>query len=150
MKAHYLIALQLLSSCVAQTTNSPTPNGQNAQQYPQQYPDPTRAPPLISPILATAHPPILPDNPSLSPAPTPIIPEAHTQYTLTAVLNYGQRFLLVDEQIDYLNQAAEYIANLVLMVEPLYYSGVFRLNGLSWGDGRPIENYEFKNSQLHI
>jgi len=150
MKAHYLIALLLLSSCVAQTTNSPTPNGQNAQQYPQQYPDPTRAPPLISPILATAHPPILPDNPSLSPAPTPIIPEAHTQYTLTAVLNYGQRFLLVDEQIDYLNQAAEYIANLVLMVEPLYYSGVFRLNGLSWGDGRPIENYEFKNSQLHI
>ena len=148
MKARYLVALLLLTSCVAQTTNSPTPGAPNLQPNPRQ--EPTRTAPPVNSDPTKTHPPTLPESPALSPTPSTINPEARTQYTLTAVLNYEQHFLVVDEQIGYLNQSAEYLSNILLMVEPLYYPGVFQLNGVAWGSGQAVENYEFKNSQLHV
>ncbi|HSF80785.1 MAG TPA: M1 family metallopeptidase [Anaerolineales bacterium] len=145
MKARYLIFLLLLSSCLAQNTTKQIPATQTLANYPTETartPDPNPA--------QTSTPTPLPESPPLSPTPPISAPEARSQYTITAVLNYAQHYLAVDEQITYINRSGETLANLILMVEPLNYAGVFRLNGIAWQEGQPIENYEFKNSQLHI
>jgi len=145
MNARYLVALLLLlTSCVARNTNYQTPA-------------PSASPPIssdesaiITPETTPVSPPVPTEIPTLPPTSFPGIPEARTQYTLTAVLNYDQHYLVVDEQIHYTNRSSDYLPNFVLMVEPLYYAGVFRLNGLAWGDGQPVETYEFIHSQLAI
>jgi len=71
-------------------------------------------------------------------------------YSLTAVLNYGQHHLVVDESIHYVNPSPEPLNEILLMVEPLNYPGTFHLNSLTWGDGEPAENYSIDGSQLTI
>ena len=146
MKARYLIALLLLAACTAQPPSSQAPAGQTPQLNPAS--SGTAPGVTLDPLTTIA--PSLPDSPTVSPTPQTVSPEARTQYTLTAVLNYAQHYLVVDERIDYLNQSTEYLSNLLLMVEPLYYPGVFRLNGLAWGNGQTVENYEVRNSQISI
>jgi hypothetical protein len=63
---------------------------------------------------------------------------AHTQYTLTAVLNYAAHFLAVDEQISYTNHDTETLNEILLVVEPQRYTGVFKLNGITLGDGTSL------------
>ncbi len=145
MKACSLLTLLLLlTACVAQNTNVQTPDPQTPSS------NPTRTPPATIPDpINTASPNQL-ESSQLSPTPSPTIPDPRTQYTLTAVLNYDQHYLVVDEQIKYINRSSEHLTNLLLMVEPLYYAGVFRLNGIVWGNDQPVENYEFINSQITI
>lgn len=71
-------------------------------------------------------------------------------YTLTATLNYSQHFLSVDERISYTNRSSEPILNLRLMVDPLYYPGVFHLTGMSWEAGQAIENYTVETGQFVV
>ncbi|MBN1535602.1 MAG: M1 family metallopeptidase [Anaerolineales bacterium] len=66
------------------------------------------------------------------------IVSANTLYTLTAVLNYGAHFVAVDEQIFYTNRSTDKIGEILLVVEPQRYNGVFSLNGISLGDGSSI------------
>lgn len=145
MKARYLvILLLLLTSCVEQNTSIQKPDPQPSPSIPASTaladsPDP------INTAFPTSEEPLL-----ISPTPAPDIPEPRTQYTLTAVLSYDQHYLVVDEQIKYLNRSSENLSTLLLMVEPLYYPGVFRLNGIAWRDGQPVENYEINNSQIMI
>ncbi len=80
---------------------------------------------------------------SIEPAVTETIPSegsqsANTQYTLTAVLNYAAHFLAVDEQITFTNHTTETLKDMLLIVEPQRYTGVFKLNGLTLGDGTSI------------
>lgn len=63
---------------------------------------------------------------------------SNTQYTLTAVLNYGSHFLAVDEQILYTNRFTETLDNILLIVEPQRYTGVFKLNGITLDHGSSI------------
>jgi len=89
-----------------------------------------------------------PATPASTPTPDPF--SARSQYTLTAVLNYDQHYLVVDEIIDYINQSEETLVDLRLMVEPLSYPGVFQLNGLTWADSQPVEGYEIDGNQINI
>lgn len=104
-----------------------------------------------------ARPPFSPDPPAsetaeLSAA-TPTL-AAHTppvtQYILTAELDYDRKHLTVDQQIRYSNRTTESIPDLLLMVEPMYFPGVFLLNSLTWEDGMQVEGYAWDGSQLRL
>jgi hypothetical protein len=73
-----------------------------------------------------------------------------TQYNLTAALDYAQHHLTVEEEITYTNRSDEPIANLLLIVEPSRYPGVFHLKDLAWGDGNPVPDYSREIGQLQI
>jgi len=83
--------------------------------------------------------------------PTPeSIPIKFTQYDLRAILNYARHHLTVDEHITYTNRSGEPIDNLLLIVEPARYPGVFQLNSLSWSDSQPILDYTREIGLIHI
>ena len=93
-----------------------------------------------------------PDNPTILPRiSTPqTIDHKNTQYILSAELNYNNHHLAVDEHIIYHNNAPEPLSDLLLMVEPVYYSDVFTLSELRWENGDPVGNYKWEGSQLRL
>ena len=97
----------------------------------------------INSPLASVTPHPLSSTPTLS---API----NTQYILTAVLNYTQHHLKVNEQILYTNNSPEFLNDLILMVEPNRYQGVLILKGLSWEDKSPLEEFTLDGNQLKI
>ena len=85
------------------------------------------------------------------PASTPIpIPQKNTRYELIAELEYDNHKLAVTEQIQYINKTSEPIPDLQLMVEPGYYSNVFKLHSLTWENGKNIEGYTLDKAQIRI
>lgn len=129
----YLLALV---ACAGETLSSPD------------NPLPSPLPTTPSPVSTTPSV-FLPSNPA--PTATPDrSPLPNSQYTLTAVLNYSQHHLAVDEQIHYVNNTGENLNELLLIVEPLHYPGVFRLNSLTWQDGRPVQGYTLDGSQMRL
>ena len=74
----------------------------------------------------------------------------NTQYSLNAVINYGGHYLAVEEHIHYVNRSPDALPDLLLMVEPLNYQGVFQLKGITWEDDQPVENYSIDGAQLHL
>jgi hypothetical protein len=71
-------------------------------------------------------------------------------YRLSAVLDYGQHHLAVEEVIIYPNRSIVPIPDLLLVIEPTRYPQVFRLKGLTWEDGEAIEDYTLQVGTLHI
>ena len=84
-----------------------------------------------------------------SPTPTPE-PPAFTQYMLSANLDYDNHYLVVDEQINYVNRYEVPLSNLLLLVEPNRYSGGFKLTSLLWSDDQEISDYTFDGVELNI
>jgi len=76
------------------------------------------------------------------------VPTQNTLYNLNAVLNYSQHLVEVEERIQYYNRSTDSINELLLVVEPVYYPGVFELKTLTWGDGQNIESYRWDGSFL--
>lgn len=75
---------------------------------------------------------------STEPSPIETSSSDNTQYTITAVLNYASHFLAVDEQISYTNRSTETLNDILLIVEPQRYNGVFKLNGITLDNGSII------------
>jgi hypothetical protein len=86
---------------------------------------------------------------ALPPTPTPTLPPTttstakpalprRTQYTLDVIFDYNNHQLQVDEEINYTNTSAETLSELVLMVDPLYYPGVFQLTRLEYENGKAV------------
>ncbi len=104
-----------------------------------------------NPVRHTASSPPPTSTPTRLPVPAigeqqvTITPESQSvnraHYDLDATLNYTQHHLSVDEKITYINQSAEAHSDLLLIVEPARYPGVFQLQDLTWKDGRPILDY---------
>jgi hypothetical protein len=112
----------------------------------------------------------LPTQPVSSPIPTSPIPSTHTleatgqpavqppepsplelpKYTLSAALDYSRHHLAVEESIRYTNRSAEAIPDLLLVVQPVYYPGVFELGRLNWENGQPVEGFAWDGAQLHL
>ncbi len=133
-----------------QKTPQPTPAVTPASRLTQtplfpQTPDPSATIPEQALPTAAAASPV----PSGQP-PDDIPPLPNTQYNLTAELNYDQHHLAVTEQITYTNHTSETLNDLVLMVDPMYYPGAFKLNSLAWADGQPVENSTTETGQLHL
>ena len=72
------------------------------------------------------------------------------KYVLTAILDYGQHHLSVQEQITYTNNTSVALTDLVLMVDPLYFPNTFQLNSMSWGDGQAVEQGPQEIGQLSL
>jgi hypothetical protein len=73
-----------------------------------------------------------------------------THYTLTAVLDYWNHLLGVDEQISYTNRSPDTLTDLLLIVEPTRYPSVFRLTGMTWEEGEQVANYAFDLGQISV
>jgi hypothetical protein len=141
-----LFALAVLSACAA-----PMP--------PQT--DPTALPPTLiirsepssTPLSLTPLSPI-PASPTLLPPtpfpPTPLPPAPRPHYSLSASLNYDQHRLTVEETISYTNPSTDPLNELLLMVEPTYVPGVFKLNSLSWEDGTPVAGLTWETGFVHF
>lgn len=56
--------------------------------------------------------------------------------------------LEVEEQIQYINNSTEPISEFLLVVEPVYYPGVFKLNSLKWADGKDVQAFNWDGSFL--
>ena len=128
--------------------------------------DPAIAIQETSNSLDTPSPPVLPPAEAETPEPgdmqiTPTITQAspdedqsaapgRTRYQLTAVLNYAQHFLAVDEVIHYTNRLDQPLPDLLLMVDPLYYPGVFTLKSISWLDGKAVTKYTIETGQIRV
>lgn len=85
------------------------------------------------------------------PSPTPTLSvNPRPQYLLNVVLDYNQHILSVDETITYTNPITDTLYELILMVEPNRYPGVFKLNNIVWGDGQAAVGYTLANNQMRL
>jgi hypothetical protein len=121
----------------------------------QQKTDPARTTPTATPgpILSPSPIPDLTEStnlPALTPTATPIPPAQNPHYTLSAVFDYGRRFVSVDQAITYTNNASETLHDFDLMVEPNQTPGAFRLVTFTWADGQPVRDFSMDNNLLHI
>ena len=106
-----------------------------------------------APISWTLTPDYVPT--SLPQTPTPTSPAKpadlpNPQYTLNASLDYAHHHLTVEEQVNYINRAAEPLSELLLMVDPAYHAGVFHLTDLSWGNGKTEPDASWDGAILHL
>jgi hypothetical protein len=136
------LSLSLLVAILAACTS------QNPSAVSSPQPTPTAAGPPDRHTATSPPPTLTSTNPAApavdiqqdTPTPEPLTVKL-TQYDLRATLNYARHHLSVDEEIAYTNQTDEPISDLLLIVEPARYPGVFQLNSLSWRDGQPIPDY---------
>lgn len=116
-------------------------------------PSPNPSPPSPTPEATTPaspSPTAKETLPLASPKPTEQLRQSLPKYHLSALLDYDQHHLKVDEQILYFNRSTDSLSEILLLVEPNRYPGVFRLNSLDWEDGRPIGHYALETAQLHL
>ncbi len=92
---------------------------------------------------ASSPTPQLSGTPDLAELPRP-------QYVITATLDYAAHQLTAEETIHYVNRAPEALPELVLMIDPRNFPDVFRLKGLTWGNGQAVQDYALENAQLRI
>jgi hypothetical protein len=146
----FALFVLLLTACGEQTSipTSPNPVTASATPFPS---DPTLAPVTDDPIAksTTAPATATASPPSPTPSPTQPINEI-PHYELTAELDYYQHRLSVEERITYPNNSSEPIPDLVLIIEPARYPGVFQLNRIAWGAGEAMLDYTREIGYLHI
>lgn len=134
-----VLFLILLSACAPQTPVLPTPTATSAVT---ETPTPTATLQPTATLTPTA---------TEIPTATPTLTVAElpkSRYTLNVEFNYDLRHASVEEQIDYLNQSADTLTELRLMVPPMSYASVFSLRGLQWADGQPVENAGWSSNFL--
>lgn len=135
-----LLSCLLLALAGCTTQIMPTATSQPPASNPTKSPSPTIE--LIAPVTATLSPSATSSPQELLATPTSE-PKADKlpHYTLYASLNYSLHNLRVEQQIDYLNRSGDSLSELLLLVEPARYPGVFQLDNLNWGDGSPVVDY---------
>ncbi|MBG7610504.1 MAG: hypothetical protein IZT55_06525 [Anaerolineae bacterium] len=97
-------------------------------------------------VDSTATPEIPTATPTLTSVPVSRIP----QYVITAKVDYSGHNLSAAQSVSIPNPSKELIEELVLVVQPNWYPGVFHLLKLTWEDGKPIENYKLEGIKLRI
>ena len=136
-----LVGLLWLMSCAAPTPTPPpvTPTSTATLQHP------TVTAPLPASPTATPNIP-----PKASPTPEPPLPTViRPRYTISAALDYGRKTLAISEQVEIPHPGGS-PDNIVLIVQPNWYPGVFDLGMLAWGDGVPVEAYSLEGIRLTI
>ena len=133
------------------------PAAGSTPQATQAVPQATGTEILATPTRASSHPATvgIPTAPTgtTAPAPSPTpeeIAQPRAHYRLSAVLDYTQHHLAVEEQITYPNRSSDPIPDLLLVVEPSRYPQVFRLKGLFWEGGEPVDDYDLQVGTLHV
>ena len=146
----------VLSACAGtpadsmETWTSPTPIV--ARDTPV-HPTETRVPSTESVAQITPTPMVAQSTPTLPPTLAPTLNTAtllRSRYVISATLDYGWRVLTVEQDIVYSNTSSEFIPSMMLVVQPNWYPGVFRLTDLAWGDGQPVQDYTLDGIRLEI
>jgi hypothetical protein len=144
------LTLLLIPACTTQIPDTPSPTiyssgTQGSIQPATKTPSPEKIIPTLSDISPepTQTAPLLPITPQVNPS-------QHTQYLLSAVLDYGQHRLSVDEQIIYFNHVSEPLSEFIFIIEPTLFPSVFHLKGLNWEDGSPITDYDLEVGWLRL
>jgi hypothetical protein len=125
-------------------TGSPTPAVIQTEAPPITSPkeDPDTTPSPANPAKGSS-PDAQPDASAINSVPLP-------QYTITATLSYAGHLLQVDERIDYTNSSKDALTELVLMVDAIYFPGVFTLHSLTWISPDTPAAYTWENAILHV
>jgi hypothetical protein len=84
-----------------------------------------------------------------SPTATPQ-PQELSEYDLTAILDYARRHVSVTAQINYFNNTAESLDELLLVVDANRFPGAFRLEEIAWEDGQPVSGFTLSGIELHL
>jgi hypothetical protein len=131
-----------LSSCstlsIPENVVTPTPFEVVASSQEPRLPPETAEPTATFPV------------PTATTAPTLPARSHNPQYVITAKVDYSWHNLSVALAVTIPNPSTELIEELILVVQPNWYPGVFQLIELSWGDGNPVANYELKGIELRI
>lgn len=132
----------LLAGCASPPDVSSEPTS------PVQSPSPsaTTVSTLASGVASTDQP--IANTPDLTTPVPSLIPLP--QYTLTATLDYAAHHLVTEEQIIYTNRTDETLNELVLMIPPLDFPGVFSLQRMEWESGVPVEGSNLQGSRLDL
>ena len=143
----FLLALSLLAACSPAGGESPTAvSGQpaSASATPTAEPlPPTAAPTATRPPTAA---PVASPTPDLPPSNSSLKP----RYTLSAVLDYGWKTLTASERVEIPHPGNGDPSEIVLVVPPNGYPGVFQLDSLAWADGSPVAAYTLDGVRLTI
>jgi len=91
-----------------------------------------------------------PETANQTPSATPAATGKSTHYLLNARYNHASHSLEVEQHMVYTNQTTDNLANLILMVEPNRYPGVFQLTRLTWENGDNVEGFFLENNRLTI
>jgi len=103
----------------------------------------TPLPPTLTPLpSATSLPPTATQPPA---TPQPV---SHTQYLLFVTMDYAGHSLSVDQQTAFTNHSTDTLYELVLAVEPNFWSGGFNLRQLSVNGG--LANYTLDSHRLTV
>jgi hypothetical protein len=86
-------------------------------------------------------------TPPTTPSPEP---PSRPKYELDAVLNYDLHLLKALETIHYTNRSGDTLAELVLMVDPLYYPGTFTLDSLEFENGQAVTGVTMEKGQIRF
>ena len=134
----FILIFLVLTACTSQASPSPsTPTPSGAGELALSTPAPA-LPTALSSNLTAAETPVTGElgAASIPDAAPEVLP--NTQYTLTAVLDYWNHHLAVDQQIHYVNHSPDTLQELLLVAEPANYPGVFQLNSIAWANGESI------------
>jgi hypothetical protein len=72
------------------------------------------------------------------------------KYLLEAVLDYDRHTVTVQETITYTNRTENPLVDLLLVVEPMNYLNVFKLNKITWQDGTLLLNIYWEGHVARI
>lgn len=111
-------------------------------------PEPT-SPPALSTPLPPPEPPASPTPDTSTPAPPPDLSSAlqDITYTLEALFDYGNKTMLVEQEITFVNRSGRPLESITLSVEPNRLRGIFRLDRLSV-DGVTLNAYNLERHRL--
>jgi len=150
----FLIAIIItlfFPACNRQISGAPTPTTSSTGDQEALQPA-TRISPTEKVLLDTL--PVSTPQATQTDSPPISTPEANptssTKYLLSAVLDYGQHHLSVEEQIIYFNQAPDPLSEFILIVEPTRFPAVFHLKSMSWEDGTAITDYTLDIGWLRL
>lgn len=137
--------LPLLLACALLPNSAPTPAPTAILLLPTVVPAST-------PNTATDSPPPAENSPTASLAvPTPPLPTPQrTTYRLTATLDYPNRSLTVHQTVRYVNDGAQPLEHLLLLVDGNRAPAVTHLSQAVWEDGKAIENAILEGTQLSL
>lgn len=151
-----LLCTGLLFGCSFIKTNSldsplTTINPTSSLGWPDSNPGTPISTSPVSTLLPPTQTPDLQGSPGIPDEPSPMLPVySRTQYILDAVFNYDQHTLIVVETIRYVNNTAEELLDLVLVIDPNRWEVGFTLLSITWEEGAAIESYELLADEMYI
>jgi hypothetical protein len=97
-------------------------------------------------LIPSAAPTEIPTYTPPAALPLPSLP----QYNISAEIDFGWKIVTARQEVTIPHPADQPITELLLLVQPNWYPGVFQLDELAWLDGTPITDYTLEGIQLRI